>query len=203
MQLDSLFTVPRGTLETLRVYEALLVKWQKAINLVGPASIPDAWSRHFMDSIQIVPMVPAEAKTLYDIGSGAGFPGMVLAIARPDLSVTLIESDQKKCAFLTTVSHETKTPVKIESIRIEQAAQDMPAPDVISARALAALPLLLTYIKPWLDKNPGLVCVFPKGSHYQEELAEAHAIARFDVDEHVSITDSAARILVLRNIVFI
>lgn len=198
-----MFNVPRGTLETLRTYEALLEKWQKAINLVGPASMPDAWARHFMDSIQISPLIPQGAKTLYDLGSGAGFPGLVLAIVRPELSVTLVESDQKKCAFLTTVSHETKTPVRVLPERIERAVESLPPPDVVTARALASLSELLLYIRPWIEKNPELVCVFPKGAQYAEEIKVARAIARFDVQEESSMTESKARILVLRGVVFV
>ena len=199
---DPFANVPRETVERLRQYEALLVKWQKAINLVGPATLPDSWSRHFGDSAQLAALIPAGVKTLYDLGSGAGFPGLVLAMLRPELAVTLIESDQKKCAFLSTVSHETKTPVKILTRRIEQAAADTPAPDIVTARALASLDALLHYIKPWARANPHLVCIFPKGAQAQAEISEAQRFAQFDQQEIHSLTDPAARILVLSNIRF-
>lgn len=192
--------VSRETLDRLRQYQALLEKWQRAINLVGPATLPDAWARHFTDSAQLLPLLPAGAKTLYDLGSGAGFPGLVLAVLRPDVAVTLIESDQKKSAFLATVSHETKTDVKILTIRIEQAVATLPAPDIVTARALAALPQLLSYIRPWVEANPDLVCIFPKGAQADSEIESAAEIADFDAESHPSQTDSAARILVLRNI---
>ena len=83
-------------LDKLRRYEALLHKWQKAVNLVGPATLPDSWQRHFVDSMHLAALLPEEKKTLYDLGSGAGFPGLVLAIMRPDMEISLIESDQKK-----------------------------------------------------------------------------------------------------------
>lgn len=196
----SLANVSHETLGRLRQYQALLEKWQRAINLVGPATIPDAWTRHFIDSAQLLPLLPAGPATLYDLGCGAGFPGLVLAMVRPDVSVTLIESDQKKCAFLATVSHETKTEVKILTTRIEAAAETLPPPDIISARALAALPLLLTYIKPWAEANPNLICIFPKGAQAGSEIEAAQAIASFEVKQQPSQTDSAAQILVLSGI---
>ncbi|HEY8189769.1 MAG TPA: 16S rRNA (guanine(527)-N(7))-methyltransferase RsmG [Micavibrio sp.] len=186
----------------LRAYEALLHKWQKAVNLVGPSTLPDSWVRHFEDSLQILPLLPPAGKTLYDLGSGAGFPGMAIAIARPDVAVTLIESDQKKCAFLTNVSHETKTPVRILAQRIEQATESLPPPDIITARALAPLSSLLTLIRPWVEKNPNLVCIFPKGAQAMAEIEAAQGIAAFDVMPYASKTDETARILTLRNIRF-
>lgn len=200
MQLESEFSVPRETLDKLRQYEALLVKWQKAINLVGPATIPDAWERHFIDSLQLTPLIPAAAKTLYDLGSGAGFPGLVLAMARPELSVTMIESDERKGAFLSAVSHETKTPVTVLSARIERAVADLPAPDIVTARALAALNLLLAYIEPWARANPGLTCIFPKGLLAADELVSARKDWTFKVDQVASMTDPKATILILTKI---
>jgi 16S rRNA (guanine527-N7)-methyltransferase len=199
---DPFADVPRETLDRLRQYEALLAKWQKAINLVGPATIPESWDRHFADSAQLSTLIPDGAKTLYDLGSGAGFPGLVLAMLRPDLAITLMESDQKKCAFLATVSHETKTPVKILTQRIEQAAESLPVPDVVTARALASLPDLLHYIKPWVKMRTGspLVGIFPKGAQAQAEIEAARINAQFDQQEIPSLTDRAARILVLSNI---
>lgn len=200
MQLESEFSVPRETLDKLRQYEALLVKWQKAINLVGPATLPDAWERHFIDSLQLTPLIPESSKTLYDLGSGAGFPGLVLAMARPELAVTMIESDERKGAFLTAVSHETKTPVTVLSARIEKAVADLPAPDVVTARALAALPDLLTYILPWALANPGLTCIFPKGQLAADELVAARKDWNFKVEQVSSITDPKATILILTKI---
>lgn len=200
MQLESLLSVPRGTLEKLRAYEALLVKWQRAINLVGPASMPDAWTRHFIDSIQLASFIPEGARTLHDLGSGAGFPGLVLAMARPDLSVTLIESDQKKCAFLTNVSHETKTPVAVLTQRIEHATDSIPAPDVVSARALAGLEMLLDYVWPWAQKNPEMLCIFPKGAQAAAEILSAREKWTFTVVEEKSMTDPSATILMITNL---
>ena len=200
MQPDSQFSVPRESLAKLRQYEALLIKWQKAVNLVGPATIPEAWDRHFMDSIQLTPMVPENAKVLYDLGSGAGFPGLVLAMTLPGLKVTLIESDQKKCTFLMTVSRESSTPVSIVAERIEKVSESLPAPDVVTARALASLGELFGYIYPWAQANPALVCIFPKGQLATAEMAEARKIWAFDSRETVSITDPKATILTITNL---
>lgn len=200
MQPETPCAVPRGTIEKLQTYQALLAKWQKAINLVGPATIADSWNRHFRDSLQILPLLPDRAKTLYDMGSGAGFPGLVLAVARPDLAVVLIESDQKKCAFLGNVSHETKTPVRVLNERIEKATDSLPAPDIVSARALAALPALLDYVWPWAEKNPAMICIFSKGAQAGPEISAARTLWSFDLVQRQSLTDSEATILIITNL---
>jgi 16S rRNA (guanine527-N7)-methyltransferase len=192
--------VPRETEIRLRQYEALLVKWQRAINLVSPKTLPDAWERHFLDSLQILPLLPPGPAQLYDLGSGAGFPGLVLAMARPDLAVTLIESDQKKGAFLGTVSHETKTPVTIHSERIEKATETLPAPDIITARALAPLVDLFAYITPWATANPDLVAIFPKGGGAAAEIETARARFIFDLVQTPSMTDPTGVVLVIRDL---
>ncbi len=193
--------VSRETESRLRAYLALLVKWQEKINLVSPATIKDAWGRHFVDSIQIEALLPEGAKTLYDLGTGAGFPGLVLAVLRPELSVTLVESDSKKCAFLQTVSRETGTPVAIQNSRIEAAATELPAPDVITARALAPLESLLNYVRPWVEAAPDLVLIFPKGENWRSEIQAARAAGwTFDFTETKSETDKSARILTLKNV---
>ena len=96
--------VSRETLASLGAYLETLTKWQKAINLVGPATLADAWTRHVVDSAQIAPLIPAGAKSLADLGTGAGLPGLVLAALKPDLDVTLVESDARKAAFLGEAS---------------------------------------------------------------------------------------------------
>lgn len=194
--------LPDVSRESLKHYDVLLHKWQKAINLVGPSTLNDSWVRHFEDSLQLLPMIPDGARTLYDLGSGAGFPGMVIAIARPDLCVTLVESDQRKCAFLATVSHETDAKVAILNERIEKASESAPPPDIVTARALAPLSALLAYIRPWAESNHGLVCIFPKGAQAEAEIEAAQGIASFTVAKIPSLTESQAQILVLRNIIF-
>ena len=186
--------VSRESLGKLEHYLMLLEKWQKAINLVSPATLRDAWNRHFLDSAQLSPLLPGGAHTLFDFGSGAGFPGMVLAILNPGLSVHLVESDQKKCSFLATVSRETMTPVSIHNVRIESLVTDA-VPDVISARALADLGQLLMYSEPWARLNPALVLLLPKGENYTSELKEISAARFAQCEEFPSFTSENARIL--------
>lgn len=185
----------------LAQYKALLIKWSKAVNLVAPSTLSDSDSRHFKDSLQLVPFIPLEAKTLFDLGSGAGFPGMVLAMARPEIAVHLFESDQKKCAFLATVSRETDTPVLIHNRRIENVDENLaPLPDVITARALASLEELLGLTEQWWSRNPQVVLIFPKGEKAQAELIEARKKYEFDATLTPSQTDNRAKILRLTNV---
>ncbi len=179
--------------DKLKTYEALLIKWQKAINLVSPGSLKECGTRHFLDSQQINDFIPEGTKTLYDLGSGAGFPGLVLAMMRPEIEVHLIESDQRKCAFLSTVSRETETPVGVHTIRIE--SLDMPAPDVVSARALASLNKLFEWCAHWAEENPALLFLLPKGERAEEEIAEAQKHFDFRIERMPSKTDSHAKIL--------
>ncbi|OFW87205.1 MAG: 16S rRNA (guanine(527)-N(7))-methyltransferase RsmG [Alphaproteobacteria bacterium RIFCSPHIGHO2_12_FULL_45_9] len=193
---------PNTTLSVkLNKYHELLLKWSKVINLVAPSTLPDAKMRHFVDSTQIIPLIPADAKTLFDIGSGAGFPGMVLAIECPNLSVHLIESDTKKCSFLATISRETDTPVLIHNRRIESVDKlDGIKPDVITARALASLGELLALTEQWWSNNPQVTLIFPKGAKANEEIADAQKSYQFHVELVPSQTDKLAQILVLRDI---
>lgn len=154
--------VSRETTQRLEIYHQLLIKWQRAINLVSPTTIPDAWNRHFVDSAQILPLIPGHVQTIADLGCGGGFPGLVLAILEPRFEMHLIESDEKKCQFMRTVSRETNTPVTIHNKRIEQAYEDV-RPDMVSARALASLERLLGYCEPWRQQNPALEYLFLKG----------------------------------------
>lgn len=195
--------VSRETREKLETYHALLLKWQKAINLVSSKTVDEAWIRHFADSAQIERHIPfdvsRESRTLVDLGSGAGFPGLVLAIMRPDLKVRLIESDERKCQFLRTVSRETNVDVVVHNSRIEDVQNDI-CPDIIMARALADLKTLLGYIEPWVLASPKLECLFLKGARADEELDCAREAFFFDCEQFPSVSDPQARILHLRNI---
>lgn len=197
---DSLnIKVSRETAEKLQVYHELLLKWQKAINIVSPATISEAWIRHFADSAQIVQYIPEGAKVYADLGCGGGFPGLVVAMMRPDLDVHLVESDERKCQFMRTVSRETSIPVTIHTDRIESV--DIGAvPDVVSARALADLRSLLGYVIPWAEVNPELVALFLKGAKAEEEIAAAQADFVFSRESFPSVTDTGASILRLRKI---
>lgn len=193
--------VSRETLEKLKQYHALLLKWQEKINLVSPATIPDAWTRHFIDSIQLAPLLPEGKQIVYDLGSGAGFAGMVLAIVRPDIEVTFVESDAKKCSFLGAVSRETGTKIVIRNERIEAATAALPAPQIVTARALASLTDLFGYVRPWVEGRPDLRLIFPKGAQAGTEIAAAQAAGwNFDYKEIPSKTEPAARILVVTNL---
>lgn len=191
-------SVSRETKAKLDLYDLLLQKWQAKINLVSASTLAAAETRHFLDSLQLATLLPRHAKILYDIGSGAGFPGLVLAIARPDISVHLIESDQKKCAFLQTVSRETKTPVQIHTSRIEKVI--LPTPDVITARALADLSQLLELTEQWWASHPDVVLVLPKGAQAGTEVESARKRYRFEMECVPSQTDPEATILVLSNV---
>lgn len=193
---------PNHPLSTkLLKYAELLTKWSKVINLVAPSTVADAKVRHFEDSIQIIPLIPVDAKILFDIGSGAGFPGMVIAIERPDLSVHLIESDTKKCSFLSTISRETDTPVLIHNRRIESVDNlNGIKPDVITARALASLGDLLALTRQWWENHPQLTLIFPKGAKADSEIEEAQKLYGFQVESIPSQTDKLAQILILKNV---
>lgn len=182
-------------------YEELLLKWSKVINLVAPSTLSDAKNRHFVDSTQIIPLIPLDTKILFDIGSGAGFPGMVIAIECPNISVHMIESDTKKCSFLSTVSRETDTPVIIHNRRIESVDNlEGVVPDVITARALASLTELLELTRQWWETNPQITLIFPKGAKANEEILEAQKFYQFHVEATPSQTDKIAQILTLRNV---
>jgi 16S rRNA (guanine527-N7)-methyltransferase len=194
------FDVSRETLDRLKLYVALLEQWQPRINLVASATLPEVWDRHIADSAQLLALAPA-ARTWLDLGSGAGFPGLVIAImahggAGP--RVTLIESDRRKSAFLAEVSRQTGISVEIHTARIEQiATQAMLKPvEVVSARALAPLVRLISLSLPFFgDATLGL---FPKGRDAESEVAQARANWAFDVEMTPSMTDAAARIVAVR-----
>lgn len=191
--------LPKRTLERLRIYEALLRKWQRTINLVGPATLDFVWIRHFADSIQVSDAAP-DARCWLDLGSGAGFPGLVTAIRYADdprASVHLIESDQRKCAFLRGVSRETGAPAIIHCGRIETILPELDAPiEAISARALAPLPVLLDYAGKLIEK--GATGVFSKGEQAEAELTDSRLTDRFSITSLPSRTSPSAHILVVR-----
>ncbi|MEM7650507.1 MAG: 16S rRNA (guanine(527)-N(7))-methyltransferase RsmG [Pseudomonadota bacterium] len=191
--------VSRETGEKLKIYHALLLKWQKAINLVSRKTIDEAWIRHFADSAQIEAHVSRESGVVVDMGSGAGFPGMVLAIMKPELKVHMIESDERKCEFLRTVSRETNVDVSVHASRIEE-GYNLIKPDIVIARALSDLSSLLEYVMPWAEVNPDLECVFLKGAQAKQEIEAAKELYDFTVNTNPSKTDSEGCILKIKNI---
>ncbi|NCC22026.1 MAG: 16S rRNA (guanine(527)-N(7))-methyltransferase RsmG [Alphaproteobacteria bacterium] len=181
----------------LRQYDVLLHKWQKAINLVSPSSLEDSWRRHILDSSQLLPLLPEGPGRLVDLGSGGGFPGLVVAICRPDLEVHLIESDQRKCAFLQAVSRETQAAVVIHNRRIEDVLIPGFSADILTARALAPLSGLCDMVAPVFAANPRASAFFMKGRQAESEVAQARVGWRFTLDRHPSVTDPEAAILVV------
>lgn len=192
------FVVSRETQDKLDIYQILLVKWQKAINLVANSTINEAKIRHFDDSIQIAEIVPRETRTAIDIGSGGGFPAMVLAICLPGVQFHLVESDQRKCQFLNAVSRETSIPAVIHNDRVENV--NISAPDVITARALASLDKLLELTEKWWSVKNDITLIFMKGNQADLEIETAQKEFSFDIEQYQSKTDVNGRILKLTRI---
>jgi 16S rRNA (guanine527-N7)-methyltransferase len=185
----------------LLVYRDLLAKWQKSVNLVAPSTMAAAWERHFEDSLQLVSLIPKTATNLSDLGSGAGFPGLVLALACPQLElVHLIESDAKKCAFLLAVSRETgASHVYVHGNRVDSILPSLKT-DVVTARALAPLSELLRMTRSqWQRESPALL-LFPKGESWREEVAAAEQRFSFTCDAKPSKTAPRAAILCIRDV---
>lgn len=189
--------VSRETISRLKEYQRLLELWQKKLNLVSSSSLAMAWERHFVDSYQLLSYLPPGPISLIDLGSGAGFPGLVLAILRPEtLFVTLVESDFKKCMFLENVSRETFSPVTILNSRLEslQGIQG----DVITARGLAPLSQLLNYA--FLVMHEKSIGLFLKGKEFEKEIKDAQKNWEFELEIYPSLTESAGRILKLAHL---
>ena len=188
--------VSRETIERLETYVDLLEKWTPRINLVSPATLSEAWTRHIVDSAQIYKLARETDRTWTDMGSGGGFPGLVIAILGAEtgqVAVTLIESDQRKAASLRTVARETGVTVQVLAQRIEAAPAQQA--DVVSARALAPLPKLLSYVQRHLA--PGGRALLPKGHSWQKEVDNARAAWTFACEPHKSDTDPDAVVLEL------
>jgi 16S rRNA (guanine527-N7)-methyltransferase len=191
-----IFPVSRETLARLEAYAALLAAWATRINLVGRATLADPWRRHILDSAQLRPLVPDHAKSLVDLGSGAGFPGLVLAILGLS-GVELVEADSRKCAFLIEAARITDARVTVRQTRIEA----MPARpfDVVTARALAPLDRLLDLARPFLAAD-GL-CLFLKGAEAAGELTLARRGWRMTAAAIPSRSDPRGVVLQLRDVV--
>jgi 16S rRNA (guanine527-N7)-methyltransferase len=160
--------VSRETLERLKIYSGMVERYQRAINLVSKSTLPDIWLRHFLDSAQIFPELPPNHRRLLDIGSGAGFPGLVLAIMGAR-DVHLCESDQRKAVFLRETARACGAEVTVHASRVESVSPL--GVDIVTARALASVDVLLNYSKPHL-KDDG-ICLFLKGRAVEKELTTA------------------------------
>jgi 16S rRNA (guanine527-N7)-methyltransferase len=187
--------VSRETLRRLEAYADLLVRWNAKINLIGSGTVGDLWRRHMLDSAQLVSILPSLDITLVDMGSGAGFPGLVLA-AMGVRETHVIEGDQRKAAFLREAALAIGAPVRVHACRTDAAPTI--AADIITARALASLPVLLGLAQPFT--TPSTVHIYPKGQNVEGELTSTHKIWRMRVERFPSRTDSAATILRLAEV---
>lgn len=192
--------VSRETFDKLSTLASLLEKWNPKINLVSKNSIEDLWQRHIQDSIQVFDLIPDQKGSWVDIGSGGGFPGLVVAILNSGLSypfqVSLIESDIRKCSFLRTALRETGVKATVLTQRIE--AVDPQEADVLSARALADLSLLCEFSERHLSETG--TALFPKGVNWKKEVEEASKSWSFTHEISKSSTQEGAVILKLRDI---
>jgi len=192
------FTVPRETIARLETHRRLLTEWSERMNLVGPKELELFWSRHALDSAQLLQFAP-RAKRWVDLGSGAGFPGLVVAAFladQPGAHVHLVESTGKKAAFLTAVAEEAGLPVKVFNQRIKDFGAGEGPYDVVTARALAPLNRLIPYAKPILDR--GAQGLFHKGADLDAELAAARNVLNggaYQADVLESLSDPRGRIV--------
>lgn len=195
-----IYDVSRETFDKLKTYQSMLIEWQQKFNLVSSSTLEDAWNRHFLDSVQLFKLLPKDAKIMYDFGSGAGFPGMVLAIMAnekmPNLEVNLVESTAKKTLYLNAVKEQTNVKVNILNNRIEKLP--LIKADVITSRAMASLNELLGYAIRFCSKKT--ICIFPKGKRYAEELAEAHKHWKFKCQILPSEQSEDGKILIVTDL---
>jgi 16S rRNA (guanine527-N7)-methyltransferase len=187
-------SVSRETLDRFRLYASLLIRWQRAVNLIGKSTAADIWERHFLDSAQLLPHL-AEGPGLVDFGSGAGFPGAVLAILGT-ADVHLVESDSRKCAFLRELDRQLGLGMTIHEARIDHLTPWKARS--LTARALASLPQLLDMAEDFLD--PQTVCLFPKGETVDRELTEAEKGWNMTVSRLASRTSPTSVILRLTRV---
>jgi 16S rRNA (guanine527-N7)-methyltransferase len=186
--------VSRETAERLDLYVSQLRRWQPIKNLVGPATLDEVWRRHIDDTLQLLDLAP-DARTWLDLGSGAGIPGLILAIAGTErgIQVDLVESNARKCAFLTETARLTGAPARVRNARIESVIDAYAGIEIVCARALAPLAQLLAWTEPLL--KTGTTGLFPKGRDVQAELTQASAQWTVVNDLVPSRTDSEARIV--------
>lgn len=196
-------SVSRETQERLEHFVELFKKWNKTTNLVAPSTLTELWSRHVADSAQIFQLSPQPKKWI-DLGSGGGFPGVITAIFLAELGdgwVDLVESNNKKAAFLRIALKETGARGAVHPVRIEKTSELITTCDAVSARALADLDLLFEYIHPWGKNNPNLKAYFNKGRDYDSEVKKAHGRWQFDLIKHRSAIEADSVVLEISNLV--
>ena len=192
--------VSRETIETLERFAELTRKWNPSINLIAKSTVSELWERHIIDSVQLYQFAPEPVIHWLDIGSGGGFPGVVMSIIAaeksPSTRFTYIESDQRKATFLRNAVRELDLKAGVIADRVELTLPQ--SADVISARALSALSDLFPHILRHLA--PSGIAILPKGKTYQQEIQHAQSDWHFEVQSHQSMTDAQARILVVKDI---
>jgi 16S rRNA (guanine527-N7)-methyltransferase len=194
--------VSRETLERLGAFAEVFNKWASAINLVAPSTKGELWERHILDSAQLMTLQPKPA-TWVDLGSGGGFPGMVTAIflaEHGEGQVHLVESNNKKAAFLRAALAATGGRGMVHPVRIETAPDLIETCDFLSARALAELDLLCAYAEPWSLRNPDLICYLHKGRDYRSEVEKSHRRWSYDLVKHTSIVEPDSVVLEIRRL---
>lgn len=194
MDLPTDLNVSRESQVKLTLYVETLEKWQKQINLIAPSTLSSVWNRHVVDSLQLLPHIPEDVTAIADLGTGAGFPGLALAIARP-LHSHLYESNGKKVAFLREVIRRTGAAATVHQMRIEDLAQqtDLPKIQLVVSRAFAPLDHLLAYAQPFFQR--GAKGLFHKGQDVDAELTESAKYWKLQFKKHPSSTDSKACLL--------
>jgi 16S rRNA (guanine527-N7)-methyltransferase len=194
-----LVPVSRETGERLSVYVDLLARWRKTTNLIAESTFASVWTRHVADSAQLIALAP-EAKRWIDMGSGAGFPGLVIAIQLADVPgavVHCIESDQRKCAFLREAVRETGAAATIHPIRVEAIDPSRLGPvDAVTARAFAPLPLTLKLARTWIER--GAIGVFPRGESARDQVAGLPEATAYAIEMLPSLVNTKAAILRIR-----
>jgi len=193
-EVGKLLNVSRETFSQFEAYLALLEKWQRRINLVANSTMADVWQRHILDSAQLIKFYPPNTKKILDVGSGGGFPGLVLAIMG-NVEVDLVESDQRKAIFLSTVIRSLGLPAKVHNQRIETLPNL--APDVVTARALAPVSKLMKLIENQISLDT--VCLFLKGASVEDELTELQSYSTMVTVSHQSISSANGVVLELKH----
>jgi 16S rRNA (guanine527-N7)-methyltransferase len=194
-----LVPVSRETEDRFALFVEQLNRWRNKINLISNSTFPSVWTRHIADSAQLPALAP-EAKRWVDMGSGAGFPGLVIAIQLADVPgaiVHCIESDGRKCAFLREVTRATGAAAAIHPVRVEAIdLESIGAVDAVTARAFAPLPLTLKLARPWMER--GAVAVFPRGESAKDQIAALPEATAYAIETLPSIVDPKAAILRIR-----
>ena len=197
----ALLPVSRETEARLDIYVDVLLRWQRKLNLVAPSSIRELWTRHIVDSLQLLTLAP-EAQTWADFGSGGGFPGVPIACAladKPGTKVHLIESTGKKAAFLREAVRAAGVPAVVHQERVEKFGETCAEPvDVVTARALAPLKTLCDQAFPLIAK--GAVGLFPKGQDVASELTQAAKYWRLQAIKVPSKTSPSGSIVVIHSL---